>query len=263
MLTDTHVHFDDFVKTALLEPVLQRAREAGVGAMVAIGGNPASNDLAAALAARHPDRIRAVVGFDRDQHDRPAAEWGLDSWLDRPGVVGVGEIGLDYYYGADSAAAQKTLFAGMLEAAARRRRPVVVHSRYADRDTLDLLGQFVKDWRGGVPGVLHCFTGDKDFAAQVLDVGFMISFSGIVTFRNADDLRKVVAYVPDDRLLVETDSPYLAPAPHRGKPNEPAFVADVARRVAELRGVDVRTLAALTTENAHRLFALHGKDESK
>lgn len=255
MWIDTHVHFDAFAEQGSVGEALSRAAEAGVARMVAIGGSKAANDLAVLLAGQYPERIRAAVGFDRDQHGTEHAHQGLSPWIGRSGVVAVGEIGLDYYYGADSAAEQKKLLACMLNEALQASLPVVVHSRYADKDTLDLLSHYVKDCQRAVPGVLHCFTGDLEFAGKILDLGFMISFSGIVTFRNADELRAVVPHVPDERLLLETDTPYLAPMPYRGRTNEPSFLPAIAQKIAEIKQLDLTYLAEITTHNADRLFA--------
>jgi len=173
-------------------------------------------------------------------------------------VKAVGEAGLDYYYTAETAAEQKTLFNENLALAVEFEKPVVVHSRDADEDTIDLLRDFSQAWKGDelCRGVLHCFTRDAKFAKAVLDLGLYVSFSGIVTFNNADALREVVQYVPDDRLLIETDSPYLAPVPMRGKRCEPAFVVHTAEKLAELKGCSVDSIAELTSKNARTLFAL-------
>lgn len=272
---DSHVHFDRFEKEGLLAEVLQRAEEAGVGEMVAIGGTAPANALSLRLARTYPGRIFGCAGYDRDEalkQRAPLPEPGhqeADAWnvidFDRlkqqvadPVCRAVGETGLDYYYTADTAAAQQELFSEHCALAAEVGKPLVIHSRDADDDTLAILGGYVSVWKdpSASPGVLHCFTRDRAFARRMLDLGLMISFSGIVTFANADPLREVAAYVPDDRLLIETDSPYLAPVPLRGSRCEPAFVVHTAQRLAELRGVPTELLARRTAENARRLFRL-------
>ncbi len=259
MFFDTHVHFDDFVKDGSLDAVLEHAEAAGVGQMIAIGGNPEANELALKLAGEHPEIFRATVGFDRylagETHDMSA----LRELALKPEVVAIGETGLDYFYEPEKATEQKELFFQCMEIAAEVQKPVIVHTRDADDDTLGMLTDFSKVWKGDPTriGVLHCFTRDEAFACALLDLGFYISLSGIVTFRNADPLRDVAKMIPMDRLLIETDSPYLAPMPHRGKRNEPAFVSDVAKRLAEVRGVAVEEIAEVSTANAMRLFGLN------
>ncbi len=293
-LFDTHAHFDPFAAEGTVAAVLDRAAAAGVKRICAVGSSEASNDLVVRLAQAHPDQLVAAVGYDRDQVGKPHDLAKLAALAGQPGVAAVGEIGLDYYYSAETAPAQRALFAQMLEFAAERRRPVIVHSRYADEDTIDLLGEFSTLWKKvfhtmekpgpdfphhGInppgfstpwkkvfhnvenpppPGVLHCFTGDAAFAEELLALGFLISFSGIVSFNNAGPLREVAKLVPEDRLLVETDCPYLTPKPFRGKVNEPAYVARVAEVLAAARGADAAALAEATFANAVRLFQLEG-----
>jgi TatD DNase family protein len=258
MFIDSHVHFDRFVKDGSFEELMRSAREANVHEMVAIGGNPEANALSLKLAEDHPGRIFGCAGYDRDEAAGSYDLAELRGYIEDPLVKAVGETGLDYYYTAETAPEQKTLFAENLALAAEFRKPVVVHTRDADEDTVALLTDYARDWPDdpGRLGVLHCFTRDTAFARQVLDLGLMISFSGIVTFANADALREVVQYVPDDRLLIETDSPYLAPVPMRGKRNEPAFVVHVAKQLAELKGCSIDWMAKLTATNARTLFAL-------
>jgi TatD DNase family protein len=260
-LTDSHVHFDVFDETGDVQGVLDRAAAAGVRRMVAIGGSVAANQRAVAVAARCPDRVRATVGYDRDEAGKGPDLAALDVLAAHPLVVAVGETGLDYHYQPETAPQQKELLQQMLDLAARRRLPVVVHSREADEDTLAMLGAHAAAWKGDPAriGVLHCYTGSLDFARRLLDLGLAISFSGIVTFRNADALREVACFVPADRLLIETDAPYLAPVPLRGKQNEPAYVAHVAQALATVRGVELQVLAEQTTCNAARLFGWTGE----
>jgi TatD DNase family protein len=225
---------------------------------VAIGGNAEANALSLKLAQEHPGQIFGCAGYDRDEATGDPDLSELRDFLGNPQVKAVGETGLDYYYTAETAAEQKKLVAENLALAVEFGKPAVVHTRDADEDTVALLKDYANDWKGDPAclGVLHCFTRETAFARQVLDLGLMISFSGIVTFANADPLREVVQYVPDDRLLIETDSPYLAPVPVRGNRNEPAFVVHVAKQLAELRDGSLDSIAKSTARNARTLFAL-------
>ena len=251
MLIDTHAHFDDFRQPGECSAVLDRAQAAGVHRVIAIGGNAEANDLAVALSEADPGRVRAAVGYDRDQAPAAPSLEALRAHLGRPGVVAIGEIGLDYHYAPESVAAQRALMEVMLATSKEYRLPVVIHSRDADEDTVALL-------RGAeAGGVLHCFTGSREFAKQVLDLGLYISFSGIITFRNAGPLRDVAGLVPDDRLLIETDTPYLAPVPHRGRRNEPGFLVHVAEALAKIRNDTVEHIAHITARNAEQLFGLN------
>ncbi len=258
MFIDTHVHFDRFVRDGSFPELMKHAKEAGVLEMMAIGGSPEANALSLKLAEEHPGCIFGCAGYDRDEAEKEYDLAALREKAADPLCKAVGETGLDYYYTAETADEQKKLFAQNLAMASEVRKPVVVHTRDADEDTLALLRDYASAWQGGAGrlGVLHCFTRDTKFARQVLDLGLMISFSGIVSFANADALREVVQYVPDDRLLIETDSPYLAPVPMRGKRNEPAFVVHVAKQLAELKACSLESIANLTADNARRLFAL-------
>lgn len=247
MLVDSHCHLN------YLEDPDQRlaeARRRGVGAFLCIGVDEPNIGAVLALAERHPD-VWATVG----QHPEAAAadaDW-IRNRLDHPRVVAAGEMGLDYFHEADEAQRrlQRERFAWQLAVAAERRLPAVIHTRAAETDTLDLLRA-----HRDVNGVLHCFTESWSMAAAALDLGYYVSISGIVTFRNAENVREVARQVPSDRLLVETDSPWLAPVPHRGGPNEPAFVADTAAFLAQLRGVTPEALAESTTANFRRLFGI-------
>ena len=255
---DTHAHFDGTpLETAR---AIERALAARVTRILAVGGSAALNAGALATAAAYPENVRLALGFDRDQATAadPATHTEtlrqLAAALPSPlRLTAVGEAGLDFHYHPETADAQCALFATQLLLADEWRLPVIVHTREADEATLRVLDE--TPWRGeGLRGVIHCFTGDRAFAAQLLDRAFAISFSGIVTFRNADPLREVAAYIPDDRLLIETDSPFLAPVPKRGQRNEPAFVTHVAESLATLRGTTAERIAELTSANAMRLF---------
>lgn len=257
MWFDTHAHFDG-AGDAMAAGLLDRAAAAGVTRVVAIGHHPGANADALRVAGMHPGAVRAAVGLDRDCAGAAPDLASLEEMIrTHPAqVVAVGEIGLDYHHAADSRLMQIDLLERELELARRWRLPVVLHSRDADDDMLTLCRTHAAAWSGAADriGILHCFTEDEAFARSLLDLGFMISFSGIVTFRNADPLRAVARIVPSERLLVETDTPYLAPVPHRGRPNEPALLPAVGACLAQVRGIPVEELAAVTYANALRVF---------
>ena len=255
--TDSHVHVSSFTD-AELAAVLGRAHAAGVERVVVVGGNPEANEAVLRAAAARPGIARAAVGFDRDCAAGAPDISALEALVRQHAhvVAAIGEIGLDYHYSPETAPAQRALLASELELARHMNLPVIVHSRDADADMLQLLRAHAAAWPGDRDriGVLHCFTEDQPFAEALLGLGFMISFSGITTFRNAESLRAVARTVPADRLLIETDTPYLAPIPHRGKPNEPSFLPAVAACLAHERGETVEAIAAQTWRNAARLF---------
>lgn len=248
-LYDTHAHFEDADD---VDALCARAAAAGVAHVLAVGGSEELNRNA----LRAPERV--ALGWDRDQAGgntddllRALAQL-LDVHAGR--VAAVGEIGLDCHYSADTLKAQCDLFARQLALADARALPVVIHTRAADDATLGVLDEV--PWRHGdrLRGVIHSYTGGPRFAGRLLDRGFMVSFSGIATFKSADEVRASVRYVPADRILVETDSPYLAPVPLRGRRCEPAFVVHTAERLARERGVAPEAFAAQTTANALRLL---------
>ncbi|TWI53431.1 TatD DNase family protein [Pseudomonas duriflava] len=255
-IVDSHCHLDRLDLTAYdgsLDAALSAARAQGVGQFLCIGVSVNNAADVKAVAERYTD-VHCSIGvhpLDVSPDSEPALDWLLRE-LEHPKVVAIGETGLDYHYEPEGAALQKSSFRLHLEAARLTGKPVIVHTREAKADTLDLL----READLASAGVLHCFTEDWDMARSALDLGFYISLSGIVTFRNAETLRDVARKVPADRLLIETDSPYLAPVPYRGKPNLPQYVREVAEFVATLRGVPVETLAEQTTENFYRLFPL-------
>lgn len=259
-LVDTHVHFDVFHAKDEVAAVLERARAAGVRRFVAMGGAPEANALAADCAAQYPAEISFAAGYDRYLATEPRDAAALEKILARPGAVAVGEIGLDYHYSPETRDAQRELFGQMLALARARRLPVVIHSREAEDDTIAMLAEHAAAWPGepGRLGVLHCFTGGPEFVRRVVEVGLFVSFSGITSFRNADSIRAAAKLVPAERLLVETDAPYLAPVPHRGQRNEPAFVVEVARALAAARGTALEEIARQTTMNAELLFNITG-----
>ena len=255
-LFDSHAHFAAEDAAA----VVARARAAGLAGVAAIGADARANEGALAAARSAPDFVRLSLGFDYSSGMAPeAAVAELAALRDAAPVSlsAIGEIGLDAHYGDPAdAPAQRALFGRQVALAAEWGLPVVVHCREAEADVLDILrrnGSAALAAEGRL-GVLHCFVGDAEFARAVLDLGMMVSLSGIVTFRNADALRAVARMIPSDRLLVETDSPYLAPVPLRGKVNEPAFVVHTARLLAQVRGVPERDLAESVRANALRLF---------
>jgi TatD DNase family protein len=256
MLIDSHCHLDHLdlgAHAGSLDAALNAARQRGVAGFLCIGVNSANASQVKQLAERYPD-VHCSVGvhpLDLQEDSAPTLEWLLQE-LDHPRVVAIGETGLDYHYQPQAAALQQEAFRMHLQAARITGKPVIVHTREARADTLALL----RDAALVQAGVLHCFTEDWPMASAALDLGFYISFSGIVTFRNADALRDVARRVPIERLLVETDAPYLAPVPHRGKANLPEFVRDVAEFVASLRGVSYASLVEQTGENYRRLFPL-------
>lgn len=256
MLIDSHCHLDRLDLTPYngsLDALLDAARGRGVGKFLCIGVDADNAATVQQLADSHADVFCSVGIHPLDLKDGKATDlvWLLER-LQHPRTVAIGETGLDYHYQPELAEQQKASFSIHLEAAKQTGKPVVIHTRAARQDTLEMLRE--ADLANA--GVLHCFTEDWEMARAALDMGYYISLSGIVTFRNADALREVARQVPADRLLVETDSPYLAPVPHRGKSNEPQFVCEVAAFLAELRGEALEHFREQTTDNFHRLFPL-------
>ncbi len=253
-LIDTHCHLADTSFDEDRTAVLARALEAGVDRIVAVGGGgPIEASEQSARLARGQTNIRATAGIhphDASSYDDDI-EKKIEALLDEVEVVAVGETGLDYHYDHSPREVQRDALRRQLALAERRALPIVLHCRSAERDLIDILRD-----RGHPPlrGVVHCFTGDYDAAKSYLDLGLLVSVTGILTFDKAEDLRKTVARLPLDRLMVETDAPYLAPVPHRGKRNEPAFVREVASVLAQLFDVDLEEVAETTTRNACSLF---------
>ncbi|RMH31004.1 MAG: TatD family deoxyribonuclease [Nitrospirae bacterium] len=258
MLVDSHVHLDDPRYHSDLPAVLARAQEAGVHTCITIGCDLATSRAAVELANRY-SCIYATVGVHPHEASRIESSWyeELTQLARHPKVVAYGEIGLDYHYDHSPRDVQRQCFREQIRLARRLRLPLVVHTREAQNDTVAILRE---ENAHEIGGVFHCFSGDQHLAEQALDLGFDLSFSGIVTFPNATALRDIVRMVPDDRLLVETDAPYLTPVPHRGKRNEPAYVRYVAEKIAELRHGDdpgaLARIAHITTENCRRLFKI-------
>ena len=252
-LVDSHCHLDDPKFDGDREETIERALAAGVTRMVAVGtGNgPPDLEVGIRLAEARP-YMYATVGIH--PHDAakatPDAFARLKDLAAHPKAIAIGEIGLDYHYDFSPRETQRAVFARQLEIAAESGKPVVIHTREAWEDTLALLRSV---FTAPLAGIMHCFTGDEARAGEALDLGFHLSFGGVLTFPKADAVRRAARITPEDRLLVETDSPYLAPVPHRGKRNEPAFVTEVARRLAAERGRSAEEIAAATTRNFARL----------
>jgi len=235
---------------------MKRARDAGVEKIIVVGGagELSSNDAAAELAASSAALFATVGMHPHDAKDVNEEDFKrLKDLTHSPKVVAVGETGLDFYYDHSPRNVQIELFCRFIEMARETGLPLVVHDREAHREVTELLR---REGRGEIRGVIHCFTGDFGAAMNFLDLGFYLSFTGIITFKNADPLREVVRRLPLDKILIETDSPYLAPVPHRGKRNEPAFVLLVAETVARVRGVPLEEVARATSLNAQRLFGI-------
>lgn len=252
-LIDSHAHLDGEKFAGDREAVLQRARDAGVVAVLTIGVDLASSERAVALASAH-DELYATVGVHpHDAAKFDDADWPkLEALWRHPRVRGVGETGLDYFYDFSPRERQQGLFRRQLEVAGTVGHPVVIHIRDAYDDAFELIAAV------GLPagGVVHCFTAGPAECERALALGLYVSIPGVVTFKNGESIRAALPLIPDDRLLIETDSPYLAPTPHRGRRNEPAFVVETARRVAEVRGQTLAEIADLTRANACRLFGL-------
>ncbi|MGE5546506.1 MAG: TatD family hydrolase [Solirubrobacterales bacterium] len=253
MLVDSHCHLDfpDFADD--LDGVVSRAREAGVGLMLTINTHVTRFERVLAVAERF-DQVYCTIGIHpHEAGTEPAADVErLVEASRHPKVVGFGETGLDYFYDKSPRPRQQASFRAHIEAARRTGLPVVVHTRDADEDTAAILTEEMG--KGAFTGLIHCFSSSPQLAAKAVELGLYISVSGIVTFKKAEALQATVAGVPLDRLLVETDSPYLAPVPYRGKRNEPAYVAHTAAKVAELKQVGTAELARATTDNFLQLF---------
>jgi TatD DNase family protein len=289
MFVDSHAHLDGQKFDADRAAVLARAREAGVETIVAIGNGdgPADVDCGIRLAEEYSDSfgerrsqvsakeqrepgapsltIYATIGIH--PHEAQLADEvayaRMEEFARHPKVIAWGEIGLDYFYDHSPRDVQQQVFVRQMELARAAKLPIVIHCRPSDGSENaweDCLRLIREEWASsGLGGVMHCFTGNLEQAKQSLDLGFMISFAGNVTFPKAANIREAAQAVPLDRMLIETDSPYLAPVPNRGKRNEPAYVKEVARQIAELRGMDVEEIGTRTTQNFYRFFSLHEK----
>lgn len=251
---DTHAHLDDSSYNGDREEMLQRAQDSRISYIINVGYNLLSSRRSLDLAAKH-DFIYAAVGV----HPHDAAEAAenyleeIQAMASHPKVVAIGEMGLDYYRNLSPKEIQQRVFREQIRLAAELEKPIIVHDREAHGDVMAIL----KDEAvGPAKGVLHCFSGSMEMAWECLKMGFYLSIAGPVTFKNANKLLDVAANISLDRLLIETDAPYLTPEPHRGKRNESAYVAYAGQRIAEIRGIPVEELAAATTENAKRLFKI-------
>ncbi|GMV62102.1 MAG: TatD family hydrolase [Parvibaculum sp.] len=254
VLVDSHCHLDfpDFGPE--VDEVVARAHAAGVGLMVTISTKVSEFDRVKAVAERFPHVFCTVGIHPHEAASEPETDKAtLVELAKHPKVVGIGETGLDYFYEHSPREAQQRNFRAHIAAARETGLPLIVHTRDADEDTAQILDEEMG--KGAFPGLLHCFTSSPQLAEKALELGLYVSFSGIVTFRNAESLRETAAAVPMERLLVETDAPYLAPVPKRGKRNEPSFVVHTAARLAEIKGVTAAELAEATTANFLKLFA--------
>lgn len=258
MLVDSHCHLDrlklEKLASGSLDEVIEEAQISGVTKMLCVGIDMGNADAVKTIADKYP-MVFASIGvhpLDINAIESNASREQLIAAANHPKVVAIGETGLDYHYSQDSKIQQQESLILHLDVAKELRLPVIVHTREAKEDTLAILKEHACQQS---VGVLHCFTEDWDMAKRAIDMGFYISFSGIVTFKNAIELQDVARQVPMDRILVETDSPYLAPVPFRGRPNFPKYTRQVAEFVADLKQVPFATLAQQTTENFHRLFA--------
>lgn len=254
MLIDSHCHLDYFVE-AEIEAIIARAREAGVTRMVTIGTRFAQGAAVKALAERFPDTVWGTVGIhphNVGENPLPSVE-DITALADHPRIVGIGESGLDYFYDKSPRDVQAEGFRRHIRAARATGLPLCIHARQADDDILAILRE-EREQGGAFDFLLHCFSSGRDLAEKAVEMGGYVSFSGILTFPKSPDIRDIARDLPEDRLLVETDAPYLAPVPLRGKRCEPAHVAHTARVLAEVRGVEMARIEAVTTANFHRLF---------
>lgn len=269
MFVDSHCHLDGKQFASDREQVIARACEAGIEAMVAIGNGegPDDVDCGIRLAEQH-DFMYATLGIH--PHEASLANDSAFEKMARlaknPKIIAWGEIGLDYFYHHSARDVQQQVFIKQMELARAAKLPIVIHCRPSDNSEdawQDCLGLIEQHWAtSGIGGILHCFTGTWDHAKRALDMGFMISFAGNITFPKAQQIRDAAKEVPVERLLIETDSPYLAPIPHRGKRNEPAFVVETARQLGELRDTEKDEIGRQTSENFYRFFSLHEKPNS-
>jgi TatD DNase family protein len=264
-MVDTHCHLNFGAYADDLNEVLARASAAHVTRIMNPGVDGDSSRDACDLAARYPGVVYAAVGY----HPNDTADFSptklndeIASLCDRPGVVAVGEIGLDYYWDKSPKVKQRTAFEAQLALAKALQLPVIIHSREASEDVMAVLEAWARDlppeFRGrpGGVGVLHSFSGTLSIAERAIEAGFCLGFTGPITFKNADETRRIARLIPAERLLVETDGPYLTPAPYRGKRNEPAYIPYIVAQMAAVRGLNASAIAAITSANAERLFGL-------
>ncbi|MEW6129042.1 MAG: TatD family hydrolase [Acidobacteriota bacterium] len=258
MFIDSHAHIEADRFDEDREAVIERALAAGIELLVNVGNGDVAGDshqAAFEIADKH-SFIYTTVGVHPHEARLLNAELfaKLLDWAKHPKVIAWGEIGLDYYYDNSPREVQRAAFRRQLQAARDRNLPVVIHTRDAEADTLAILNEEWQD--ANLPGIIHCFTGTRRFAEKAVELGFLISFSGVVTFKNAEDLRETARALPMEKLLIETDSPFLAPVPYRGKRNEPAFVVEVAKTLAAIRELTTQEVGRRTTENFKNLFRM-------
>jgi TatD DNase family protein len=248
---DVHAHFD-MLEDGSPEATIELARAAGVSQIFTIGTEPNDHQYVLDIARKHFPTVVCTLGVHPHQAELYTSEVGdfIRKHIPEKEVVAIGEIGLDYYYKKSSVEAQKKAFREQLDLAVETNMPIEIHTRDAEADTVEILN----DYKGRVKGLIHCFTGTQWLAEKGLDLGYNISFSGVVTFKNAESLREVCKYVPLDRIHVETDAPFLAPVPKRGQKNTPAFVVHTAQFIAQLKGISLEKLAECTNANARHLF---------
>ena len=269
MFVDSHAHLDGSRFESDRDEVVARAREAGIANILAVGtgDGPGTLDCAVKL-ADHYDSVYATVGIHPHEAEKAtdADFHELEQLAGHPKAIAWGEIGLDYFYDHSPRDVQQRVFLKQLDLAKAAKLPIVIHcrpSQDSENAWEDCLNLLQEHWASsGSGGVLHCFTGTWAHAQRALDIGFMISFAGNVTFPKAQQIRDTAKEVPMDRILIETDSPFLAPVPHRGKRNEPAFVKEVARQLGELRGLSTEEIGRLTAQNFYRFFSLPEKPDS-
>lgn len=255
-IIDSHCHLDSLdyeTQHKNIDEVIENAKARGVHHFISVCTTIGRFEAMKNLTSHRNDVSLSCGVHPLNVEDEPFDYDKLFEFAQDPKVVAIGETGLDYHYTPETKALQQSLFVQQIEIANKLNKPLIIHSRSARQDTMDMLEQNNAEKCGGV---LHCFTEDWTMAKRALDIGFYISISGIITFRNAEELRDVVRKVPLDRLLVETDSPYLAPIPYRGKPNQPAYVRETCEYVATLKGVSTEELARITTENVQNLFKI-------
>ncbi|HEU5132009.1 MAG TPA: TatD family hydrolase [Pyrinomonadaceae bacterium] len=258
MFIDSHAHIDGHEFDTDRDQVIERAKAAGVSTILNVGtGDPHSDSFerAVELGKTHESVYTAIGTHPHDARlYNDVAEQKIKTLINNNHVIAWGEIGLDFHYDNSPRDVQIDVFKRQLHAARECNLPVIIHTREAEPETIDILQSQYKD--APRRGIFHCFSGSMELAHRAIEIGFMISFSGIVTFKKADDLREVAKQVPLDRLLIETDCPYLTPIPYRGKRNEPAYVVEVARCLATLHGIDIEEMAHITSENFKRFFDL-------
>jgi TatD DNase family protein len=253
MLVDSHCHLDFPDFSTELDTIVARARAAGIGRIVTISTRVKRHAQVLTIAEKFPEVFCSVGTHPHNAHEELDIDTKtLVEFTKHPKIVAIGETGLDYHYDNSPRAAQTASFRQHIAAARETALPLVIHSRDCDADMAQILRE--ESGKGAFPAVLHCFTGGRDLALTAIELGHYVSFTGILTFKNSDALREVAAALPAERILVETDAPYLAPRPHRGKRNEPAYVAETAKVLAELCGASPDEIAQQTTENFFRLF---------